>query len=62
MAPALGRRNWLFGDERAAGIYTLIVTARLNEIDEHKWLADLLARIADHPQTRLAELLPWHWK
>jgi transposase len=62
----LGRRAWLFagsdrGGERAAAIYTLIATAKLNNIDPQAWLANVLARIADHPVQRLAELLPWHW-
>jgi transposase len=64
---ALGRRSWLFagsdrGGERAAAMYTLIATAELNDIDPRAWLADVLARIADHPASRLAELLPWNWK
>jgi transposase len=64
---ALGRRSWLFagsdrGGERAAAIYTLIGTAKLNHIDPRAWLADVLARIADYPASRLHELLPWHWK
>ena len=42
-------------------MYTLIGTAKLNEIDPQAWLADVLARIADHPVHRLAELLPWNW-
>ena len=63
---ALGRKAWLFagsdrGGERAAAIYSLIVTAKLNQIDPRAWLADVLARIADHPASRLHELLPWHW-
>jgi transposase len=64
---ALGRRAWLFagsdrGGERAAAMYTLIATAKLNNIDPQAWLADVLRRIADHPASRLAELLPWQWK
>jgi hypothetical protein len=64
---ALGRRSWLFagsdrGGERAAAMYTLVATAKLNDIDPRAWLADVLARIADHPASRLHELLPWHWK
>ena len=64
---ALGRRAWLFagsdrGGERAAAIYTLIATAKLNDINPQAWLAELLTRIADHPASRLHELLPWHWK
>jgi len=64
---ALGRRAWLFagsdrGGERAAAMYSLIGTAKLNDIDPQAWLADILGRIADHPASRLAELLPWNWK
>ena len=64
---ALGRRSWLFagsdrGGERAASMYSLIVTAKLNDVDPRAWLADVLARIADHPASRLHELLPWNWK
>ena len=63
---ALGRKAWLFcgsdrGGQRAAVLYTLIQTARLNNVDPQAWLADVLARIADHPATRLDELLPWNW-
>ena len=43
-------------------MYTLIVTAKLNGIDPQAWLADVLARIAEMPQSRLPELLPWNWK
>jgi transposase len=64
---ALGRKSWLFagsdrGGERAASMYSLIVTAKLNDVDPRAWLADVLARIADHPASRLHELLPWNWK
>ena len=64
---ALGRRAWLFagsdrGGERAAFMYSLIVSAKMNDIDPQAWLADVLRRIADHPASRLHELLPWHWK
>ena len=64
---ALGRRAWLFagsdrGGVRAAVMYTLIGTAKLNDVDPQAWLADVLDRIADLPQTRLHELLPWSWK
>jgi transposase len=64
---ALGRRAWLFagsdrGGERAAAVYSLIATAKLNGVDPQAWLADVLRRIADHPASRLDELLPWHWK
>jgi transposase len=66
-AVALGRRNWTFGgsDEggrRAAAIYTLIATAKLNGIDPQAWLADVLARLPDHPAKRIHELLPWNWR
>jgi hypothetical protein len=65
-AVALGRKAWLFagsprGGERAAAMYTLIHTAKLNDVDPQAWLADVLARIADHRITDLAALLPWHW-
>ena len=43
-------------------MYTLIGTAKLNDLDPQAWLADVLDRIADMPQSRLPELLPWHWK
>jgi transposase len=64
---ALGRRNWTFcgsdrGGERAAAIYSLIATAKLNDIDPEAWLADVLRRINDHPASKLDELLPWHWR
>jgi transposase len=64
---ALGRKAWLFagsdrGGERAAAMYSLIVTAKLNDVDPRAWLADVLARIADHPVQRLHELLPWNWR
>ena len=60
---AIGKA-WLFagsdrGGERAAVIYTLIVTAKLNGLDPRAWLADMLCRIAAHPVSRLDELLPW---
>jgi transposase len=63
---ALGRKSWLFagserGAERAALMYTLIQTAKLNDVDPQAWLADTLSRIAETPQSRLSELLPWNW-
>ena len=63
---ALGRKAWLFagserGADRAAAMATLINTAKLNDVDPQAWLADVLARIADIPQARLSELLPWNW-
>ena len=62
----LGRKAWLFcgsdrGGQRAAVIYTLIQTAKLNDVDPQAWLADVLARIAEHPATKLDKLLPWNW-
>ena len=64
---ALGRKSWLFagserGADRAAAMTTLIMTAKLGDIDPLAWLADVLARIASIPQSRLHELLPWEWK
>jgi transposase len=62
---AIGRRNYLFagadsGGERAAAIYSLIGTAKLNGVDAEAWLRYVLARIADHPVNRVDELLPWN--
>jgi transposase len=64
---ALGRKAWLFcgsdpGGQRAAVMYSLIVTCKLNDVDPQAWLADVLARIAEHPVHKLDELLPWIWK
>ena len=64
---ALGRKSWLFagsdrGGARAAAMYSLIVTAKMNDIDPQAWLADVLARIAELPASRLDELLPWNWR
>jgi transposase len=66
-AVAVGRKNWTFagsdeGGKRAAAIYTLIATAKLNDIDPQAWLDDVLARLPDHPAKCIHELLPWHWK
>lgn len=63
----LGRKAWLFcgsdrGGQRAAILYTLIQTCRLNDVDPQAWLADVLARIAGHPTQRIGELLPWNWR
>jgi transposase len=65
-AVALGRKNWLFagsddGGRRAAAIYTLIETAKLNGLDPEAYLRDVLARIATHPARRIDDLLPWTW-
>ena len=62
----LGRKSWLFcgsdrGGQRAAVMYSLIGTAKLNNVDPQAWLADVLARIAGHPVSRLDDLLPWNW-
>src|SRR5213076_1303466 len=64
---AIGRKSWLFagserGADRAAAMTTLIMTAKLNDVDPQAWLTDVLGQIADIPQGRLAELLPWNWK
>jgi transposase len=64
---ALGRKSWLFcgsdrGGERAAAMYSLIITAKMNGVDPLAWLSDVLARIAAHPARRLEELLPWNWR
>src|SRR3984885_12627550 len=64
---ALGRKSWLFcgsdrGGRRAADMYSLIVTAKMNGVDPQAWLADVLSRIAAHPAHRLEELLPWNWR
>jgi len=64
---AVGRHNWTFagsdnGGRRAAAIYTLIETAKLNDVDPQAWLADVLARLQDHPAKRIDELLPWNWQ
>ncbi len=64
---ALGRKSWLFagsdrGGQRAAFMYSLIVTAKMNDVDPQAWLADVLGRIANHPAQKIDELLPWNWK
>jgi transposase len=64
---AVGRRNWTFagsdeGGRRAAAIYTLVETAKLNDVDPQAWLTDVLARLQDHPAKRIDEFLPWNWK
>jgi transposase len=64
---AVGRHNWTFagsdrGGERAAAIYTLIETCKLNGVDPRAWLADVLRRLPGHPANRIADLLPWNWR
>jgi transposase len=64
---AVGRRNWTFagsdaGGHRAAAVYTLIETCKMNDVDPQAWLADVLARLPDHPASKIADLLPWNWK
>ena len=63
---ALGRKSWLFcgsdrGGDRAAAMYSLIITAKMNDADPQAWLADVLSRIATYPAHRLDDLLPWNW-
>jgi hypothetical protein len=64
---AIGRKNYLFagsdaGGRRAAAMYSLIESAKLNGLNPQHYLADLLTRIADHPARRIGELLPWNWQ
>ncbi len=64
---ALGRKSWLFagserGGDRAAFMYTLIVTAKMNDIGPQAWMADVLTRLPNITVSRVHELLPWHWK
>jgi transposase len=64
-AIAVGRRNWTFagsdeGGWRAAALYTLIATAKLNDVDPQAWLADVLARMPDYPAKRIGDFLPWN--
>ena len=64
---AMGRKSWLFagsdrGGQRAAAMYSLIATCKMNDVDPQAWLADVLSRIAEHPAHRLDELLPWNWR
>ena len=65
--PVLGRKNYLFcgsdaGGRRAACVYTIIETAKMNGINPEAYLADILQRIADHPSNQIDALLPWNWK
>ena len=64
---ALGRKNYLFmgsdaGGERAAALYSLVETAKLNGLDPMRYLREVFERIADHPINRVHELLPWNMK
>ena len=64
---AVGRHNWTFagsdaGGQRAAAIYTLIESCKLNDVDPQAWLTDVLTRLQDHPAKRIHDLLPWNWK
>ena len=64
---ACGRKSWMFcgsdrGGQRAAVMYSLIATCRMNDIDPEAWLGYTLAHIAELPKSRLHELLPWNWK
>ncbi len=63
---AVGRRNWTFagsdeGGRRVAAIYSVVQTCRLNDVDPRAWLADVLARLPEHPAKRVDELTPWAW-
>ena len=64
---ALNRKNWLFagsdrGGHRAARIFGMVETAKLNVFDPEAWLTDTIVRIADHPARRVADLLPWNYR
>lgn len=64
---ALGRKSWLFcgsdrGGQRAAVLYSLIVSDKLNDLDPQAWLADVLARLPAYPAHRIDDLLPWNWR
>jgi hypothetical protein len=64
---ALGRKSWFFagskrGGDRAAFMYPLIVTAKMNDIDPQAWLAELRARLPDIPASQVPALLPWNWQ
>jgi len=64
---ALGRKSWLFagserGGDRAAFMYPLIVTAKMNDVDPKAWLADVLARLPKTTASQVPDLLPWKWQ
>ena len=64
---AVGRRNWTFagsdeGARRAAHVFTLVETCKLNDVDPQAWLAHVLVKLPDHPAKQIAELLPWNWR
>ena len=64
--PVLGRKNYLFcgsdeGGQRAACMYTIVETCKMNGINPQAYLTDIIGRIADHPIQKIDELLPWHW-
>ena len=66
-SPVLGRKNYLFagsdaGGQRAACFYTILETARMNDINPQAYLSDVLGRIADHPIHKIDDLLPWRWR
>ena len=63
---AIGRKNWMFagsprGGKAMAIAYTLIETAKLNNVDPQAWLTSVLAQIADHKINRIDELMPWRY-
>jgi IS66 C-terminal element len=62
MAYVIGAPGSNAGGRRAAAIYSLIESAKLNALNPQHYLADVLARIAAHPARRIAELLPWNWQ
>ncbi len=64
---ACGRKSWMFcgsdrGGQRAAVMYSLIATCRMNNVDPEAWLRDVLARLPEHPASKIDHLLPWNWK
>jgi transposase len=63
----VARKNFLFvgsdsGGDRAAAMFTVLETCKLNDLNPEAYLRDVLTRIADHPINRINELLPWRWK